>query len=88
MRSISVSQLCNRSNNLHLCGYSEEVLDNLIQNGDLQGHFDSDNGELMVDTEGIRDFLPLILQHGETMENQQSEKANHIDATGACFEKF
>lgn len=75
MRSISVSQLCNRSTNLHLCGYSEEVLDNLIQNGDLQGHFDSENGERMVDTDGIMDFLPSEMMSCDSMKREQSEKA-------------
>lgn len=79
MRSISVSQLCNRSTNLHICGYSEEVLDNLIQNGDLQGHFDSENGETMVDTEGIMEFLPLANRNCDSMKREQDEKASDFE---------
>ena len=76
MRSVSVSQLCNRSTNLHLCGYSEEVLDNLIQNGDLQGYFDSENRETMVETEGVMEFLPSAYWNCDSMKREQSEKAN------------
>jgi hypothetical protein len=53
---ISVRQLCNRSTNLHLCGYSEEVLDDLIQDGDLQGNYSAKLGELVVDKNSLMDF--------------------------------
>jgi len=74
-RSVSVSELCNRSANLHLCGYSEEVLDNLIQCGDLQGHFNADRGEMMVDTTAVLDFLPFDEESQAIWSREQSERA-------------
>jgi hypothetical protein len=73
---ISVSQLCNRSTNLHICGYSEEVLDNLIQDGHLQGYFNTNRGEMMVDTTAVQDFLPFEEESQAYWEREQSERAN------------
>jgi len=73
---ISVSQICNRSTNLHICGYSEEVLDNLIQNGDLQGYFDTNRGEMLVDATAVQDFLPFERESQAYCEREQSERAN------------
>jgi len=71
---ISVRQLCNRSTNLHLCGYSEEVLDDLIQNGDLQGYYSAKLGELVVDKNSLMDFLPSEKKSWFDEENDDEVK--------------
>jgi hypothetical protein len=71
--SISVSQLCNRSTDLHLCGYSEEVLNNLIQNGDLQGYYNQELGDLMVDKNALMNFLPSERKCWSEMEKDDEE---------------
>lgn len=73
-RSISVHQLCNRSTDLHLCGYTEEVLNNLIQSGDLQGYYSQRFGELMVDTNSLMDFLPSEKKSWLDLENEYEEE--------------
>jgi hypothetical protein len=75
-RSVSVSQLCNRSLILHICGYSEEVLDNLIQDGHLQGYFDYKSGEMMVDTSAVQDFLSFEEERHPNWESKQDERAD------------
>lgn len=72
--SVSVSQLCNRSTNLHICGYSEEVLDNLIQNGDLKGYFSTNRGEMLVEIAAVHDFLPFERESQPLWEREQSER--------------
>jgi hypothetical protein len=67
--AISVSQLCNRSTELHLCGYSEEVLDNLIRNGDLQGFYNAELGELMVNDNVLLNFVPSERKSWFVQEN-------------------
>ena len=72
-RAISISQLCNRSTQLHLCGYTEEVLDNLIQSGDLQGHYNTEQGELLVDKDSLMNFMPSEKDRRLEMENDYEE---------------
>ena len=72
--AISVSQLCNRSADLHLCGYSEEVLDNLIRNGDLQGFYNAELGELMVNDNVLLSFIPSERKRWLVQENDYEEK--------------
>ena len=72
-RAISISQLCNRSTQLHLCGYTEEVLDNLIQSGDLRGHYNTEQGELMVDKDSLMNFMPSEKDRRLEMENDYEE---------------
>ena len=72
--AISVSQLCNRSTELHLCGYSEEVLDNLIRNGDLQGFYNAELGELMVNDNVLLDFMPSERKSWFIQGNDYEEK--------------
>lgn len=72
--AISVSQLCNRSTDLHLCGYSEEVLDNLIRNGDLQGFYNAELGELMVNDNVLLNFIPSERKRWLVQENDYEEK--------------
>ena len=81
--AISVSQLCNRSTELHLCGYSEEVLDNLIRNGDLQGFYNAELGELMVNDNVLLDFMPSERKSWFIQGNDYEEKLiNSTDYEG------
>ena len=75
-QSVSLSQLCNRSSSLHICGYSEEVLDNLIQDGHLQGYFDYKSGEMMVDTTSVQDFLLFEEESHPDGEGFEEERAD------------
>jgi hypothetical protein len=72
--AISVSQLCHRSTELHLCGYSEEVLDNLIRNGDLQGFYNAELGGLIVNDDVLLDFMPTERKRWLVQENDYEEK--------------
>ena len=76
-RAISVSQLCNQSTQLHLCGYTEEVLDNLIQSGDLQGYYNAVQGELMVDKNSLMNFMPSEKVRWLEVENDYEERLSN-----------
>ncbi len=55
---MSVTSFCNRSHNLHLSGYSEDQIDELIQNGDISGRRDPRTGLMMMEHSETIGFLP------------------------------
>lgn len=57
-RLMSVANLCNKSQNLYLKGYSEEQIEELIQNGDIRGRRDPQTGVMMVEQFETIGFLP------------------------------
>lgn len=57
-----VSSLCDRSQDLAILGYSEEMIDNLIRNGDLQGGYNTKTGEMMIDKSEVENFSSYPLQ--------------------------
>lgn len=57
-RLISISCLVNRhGEQLDQAGLTEERLENMVLNGDIQGQEDHLTGELMIDRQSICDFI-------------------------------
>ena len=57
-RLISISSLVNRyGEQLDQTGLTEERLENMVLNGEIQGQEDHSTGELMIDRRSICDFI-------------------------------
>ena len=69
----SVTSFYNQSHNLHLLGYSEEQINDLIMNGDIRGRKDTQTGQMMIEESETIGFLP------DRFESTNNNKANFYD---------
>jgi len=69
---ICVPELIKRYPELGEIGYSEELIEDLVTNGELLGEYDSLTGELKVDPAFAEDLIKICWAHFD--EHQPGDK--------------